>query len=125
MRAAWTASGACTSGSTARPGDATRRTPGFAATTNTTSARRTRVRLRLRGRHGPVEESPGPSLVALHENAREAIGRAESDLVRRLAAHGHLAVREDPRHVVVLINLESVPLPTEAIGLEQLADPLL
>src|SRR4030095_10696153 len=35
MRADWTASGACTSGSTARPGDATRRGSGGAATTST------------------------------------------------------------------------------------------
>src|SRR5437773_8923453 len=39
MRAAWTASGACTSGSTAPPGGATRRTSGGAATTSTTSER--------------------------------------------------------------------------------------
>src|SRR5262245_12996716 len=40
MRADWTRSGACTSGSTARPGDATRRAsrPGGAATTSTRSA---------------------------------------------------------------------------------------
>src|SRR5712691_2965058 len=42
MRAAWTASGACTSGSTAPPGDATRRASGGAATTSTTSAERCR-----------------------------------------------------------------------------------
>src|SRR5262245_28608388 len=36
-RAAWTASGACTSGSTAPPGDATRPAWGGAVTTNTTS----------------------------------------------------------------------------------------
>jgi predicted dithiol-disulfide oxidoreductase (DUF899 family) len=38
MRADWTASGACTSGSTARPRHATRRACGGAATTSTTSA---------------------------------------------------------------------------------------
>src|SRR2546427_440094 len=38
MRADWTASGACTSGSTAHPGGATRRASGGAATTSTTSA---------------------------------------------------------------------------------------
>src|SRR5215204_6449954 len=37
-RADWTASGACTSGSTAHPRDATRRACGGAATTSTTSA---------------------------------------------------------------------------------------
>src|SRR5215472_8033397 len=42
MRADWTASGACTSGSTARPGDATRRACGGIATTSTTSAERRR-----------------------------------------------------------------------------------
>src|SRR5437667_7443790 len=43
MRADWTASGACTSGSTAHPGDATRRTSGGAATTSTASADRSHV----------------------------------------------------------------------------------
>src|SRR5512145_3201370 len=38
MRADWTASGACTSGSTAPPGGATRRASGGAATTSTTRA---------------------------------------------------------------------------------------
>src|SRR5258705_3865305 len=42
MRAAWTASGACTSGSTAHPRGATRRASGGAATTSTTSAERSR-----------------------------------------------------------------------------------
>src|SRR5262245_15868439 len=40
MRAAWTASGVCTSGSTALPRGAMRRASGGAATTNTTSAER-------------------------------------------------------------------------------------
>src|SRR5207249_21031 len=44
MRADWTASGACTSGSTAPPGGATRRASGGAATTSTTSAERRRGR---------------------------------------------------------------------------------
>src|SRR5207249_7466728 len=42
MRVDWTASGACTSGSTAPPGGATRRAPGSAAMTSTTSAERRR-----------------------------------------------------------------------------------
>src|SRR5438309_9846064 len=42
MRADWTASGACTSGSTAHPKGATRRTSGGAATMSTTSAERSR-----------------------------------------------------------------------------------
>src|SRR5438034_3440242 len=42
MRADWTASGACTSGSTAPPRGATRRAPGGAATTSTTRAERNR-----------------------------------------------------------------------------------
>src|SRR5262245_60422490 len=42
MRADWTPSGACTSGSTAPPGDATRRASGGAGTTSTTSAERSR-----------------------------------------------------------------------------------
>src|SRR5467141_5117801 len=50
MRADWTASGACTSGSTAHPGGATRRTSGGAATTSTTGAERSRgCRWRNRG----------------------------------------------------------------------------
>src|SRR5438552_15497906 len=40
MRADWTASGACTSGSTARPRGATRRASGGAGTTSTTSDER-------------------------------------------------------------------------------------
>src|SRR5712691_312682 len=42
MRADWTASGACTSGSTALPRDATRRASGGAAPTSTRSAERRR-----------------------------------------------------------------------------------
>src|SRR3989449_7492383 len=42
MRADWTASGACTSGSTAPPRGATRRASGGAATTSTTRAERSR-----------------------------------------------------------------------------------
>src|SRR5437667_5094883 len=42
MRADWTASGVCTSGSTAHPRGATRRASGGAATTSTTSAERSR-----------------------------------------------------------------------------------
>src|SRR6266498_1408928 len=42
MRADWTASGACTSGSTAHPRGATRRASGGAAATSTTSAERRR-----------------------------------------------------------------------------------
>src|SRR5438552_3490038 len=42
MRAEWTASGACSSGSTAPPRGATRRAPGGAATTSTTRAERSR-----------------------------------------------------------------------------------
>src|SRR5437870_5840054 len=48
MRADWTASGACTSGSTAPPRGATRRAPGGAATTSTTNAEPSR-RWRHRG----------------------------------------------------------------------------
>src|SRR5260370_28675137 len=50
MRADWTASGACTSGSTAPPWGATRRASGGAATTSTTSAEPSRgCRWRNRG----------------------------------------------------------------------------
>src|SRR5713101_7282800 len=50
MRADWTASGACTSGSTARPRDATRRASGGSATTSTPSAEPSRgCRWRNRG----------------------------------------------------------------------------
>src|SRR5213593_1636645 len=50
MRADWTASGACTSGSTAPPRGATRRASGGAATTSTTSAEPSRgCRWRNRG----------------------------------------------------------------------------
>src|SRR5690348_8516011 len=43
MRADWTASGACTSGSTVPPRGAARRASGGAATTSTTSAERSRI----------------------------------------------------------------------------------
>ena len=54
MRADWTASGACTSGSTAHPRDATRRASGGAATTSTASAERSRDR-------GGATKGPGRS----------------------------------------------------------------
>src|SRR5213078_4466080 len=54
MRADWTASGACTSGSTAPPRGATRRAPGGAATTSTTRAERNR---RCRGATAGLEIS--------------------------------------------------------------------
>src|SRR6202795_4709332 len=50
MRADWTASGACTSGSTAPPRGATRRASGGSATTSTTSAEQ------RRGYRGATEE---------------------------------------------------------------------
>src|SRR5258708_38243064 len=50
MRAGWTASGACTSGSTAPPGGATRRASGGSVTTSTPSAEPSRgCRWRNRG----------------------------------------------------------------------------
>src|SRR5215831_21037653 len=48
MRADWTASGACTSGSTAPPRGATRRASGGAATTSTTGAERSRKEISRR-----------------------------------------------------------------------------
>src|SRR5213076_2868891 len=54
MRADWTASGACTSGSTVPPRGATRRAPGGAATTSTTRAERNR---RCRGATAGLEIS--------------------------------------------------------------------
>src|SRR5262245_8872008 len=47
MRADWTASGACTSGSTARPRGATRRACGGAATTSKPTKARARAEARL------------------------------------------------------------------------------
>src|SRR5947209_558391 len=52
MRADWTASGACTSGSTAPPRGVTRRASGGAATTSTTSAERSRAPASLLRRLG-------------------------------------------------------------------------
>src|SRR5467141_4636807 len=52
MRAAWTASGACTSGSTAHPRGATKRASGGAATTSTTRAERSRGCRRANRRTG-------------------------------------------------------------------------
>src|SRR5437899_1751037 len=63
MRAGWTVSGACTSGSTAHPGDATRRASGGAATTSTTTSEAWGS---LRGfhsrRHSTDSWLPGPPL---------------------------------------------------------------
>src|SRR2546425_3140725 len=53
MRAAWTACGACTSGSTAHPRGATRRASGGAATTSTPRNER-HADVRLVGRRGVV-----------------------------------------------------------------------
>ncbi len=52
MRAGWTVSGACTSGSTARPRDATGLAPGFVATTSTTGLSDV---VRRPGEHGPLD----------------------------------------------------------------------
>src|SRR6267378_6947132 len=70
MRADWTASGACTSGSTAPPGGATRRASGGAATTSTTSAEvgdgRDTVPWHVGGDDGGDDAAvPGPDAAAL------------------------------------------------------------
>src|SRR2546429_3444910 len=57
MRADWTPSGACTSGSTAPPRGATRRASGGAATTNTPSAEREDYLYPLRSKGGHVYKS--------------------------------------------------------------------
>ena len=58
IRAEWTASGACTSGSTAHPRGATRRASGGAATTSTTRAERSYICRRSRG--SSRSRSPSP-----------------------------------------------------------------
>ena len=65
-RAGWTASGACTSGSTARHAGATRPASGSAAMTSTEGSRDgsradgdTRARRRILGRRGPADERDG------------------------------------------------------------------
>src|SRR5437870_12965583 len=60
MRADWTASGACTSGSTAPPRGATRRASGGAGTTSTTRAERdVDVRTAMARRRGVVPRHVG------------------------------------------------------------------
>src|SRR2546428_1167688 len=66
MRAGWTASGACSSGSTAHPRGATRRPPGGAATTSTTTAERSRG---CRGATAGLEISRGVSVERASQQA--------------------------------------------------------
>src|SRR5467141_2958138 len=96
MRAAWTACGACTSGSTAPPGGATRRASGGAATTSTPRNERN-ADVRLVGRRGVVPGRvdrddggddaavPGPDAVALPPGRSRSAHRARGRwLLRRL-----------------------------------------
>src|SRR5437660_8238155 len=101
MRAAWTASGACTSGSTAHPRGATRRASGGAATTSTTRAERdVDVRTAMARRGGVVPGHVGrddgaddaavlgANAVALppgrRQNRQDAARSADGAGVRRL-----------------------------------------
>src|SRR6266571_8504906 len=77
MREDWTGSGACTSGSTARPWGATRRTCGGPGTTSTPNAERSR------GRHGAFE---GGIPMRIGIIGAGAVG---GTLARRLAKRGH------------------------------------
>src|SRR3989442_9266751 len=77
MRAEWTASGACSSGSTAPPRGATRRASGGAATTSTTRAERSRgcrggtAELEISRRHGFRATCPDEL-----EHSRSAVGHS-------------------------------------------------
>src|SRR3989441_27281 len=98
MRAAWTASGACTSGSTAPPRGATRRASGGAATTSTTTLERNAdVRTHRARRGGGVPGHvgrgdgrddaavPGPDALALPPGRPRPDDRARGRrLLRRL-----------------------------------------
>src|SRR5262245_12225369 len=76
--AAWTASGACTSGSTAPPGDATTRASGGAATTSTTGAERVG---RLAAASGATRGEHAIRLPA--PRARPEVGREHLALLHR------------------------------------------
>src|SRR5437868_4068701 len=85
MREEWTASGACTSGSTAHPRGATRRASGGAATTSTTSAERSRgFRASLLRRLGAAlrrQRSADDRLVRVHVgDGRDADARRLDDV---------------------------------------------
>src|SRR5690242_3425935 len=77
MRADWTASGGCTSGSTAHPRGATRRASGGAATMSTTRAELTRCSLFVVRDTGLLEENDLPSSASLHVPACVANHPAE------------------------------------------------
>src|SRR5947209_6017627 len=93
MRAEWTASGACSSGSTAPPRGATRRASGGAATTSTRRAERSR------GRRGAAAASPGPpssrsvEALAVSKPRRPVLPPESRHLAE--AEHRHLADRPE------------------------------
>src|SRR2546427_8773527 len=109
MRGDWTASGACTSGSTAPPRGATRRASGGAATTSTTTLERNadaRTHMARRGGVVPGHVGrddgrddaavPGPDAVALPPGRPRPDDRARGrGLLRRLdgVRYGRLSAR--------------------------------
>src|SRR5260221_6047405 len=115
MRADWTASGACTSGSTAHPRGATRRASGGAATTSTTSAEPSRgCRWRNRGTgdlttHGFRPSFPASLLRRLAAALRRQRGGADL-LVRRHVGDGQDA------HALRLDDAACVALDARAYG---------
>src|SRR5262245_32391519 len=80
-RAEWTASGACTSGSTARPGGVTRRASGGGATTSTTRAERGRG---CRGAIPEPEISRGMASERASGGHREEAGQGVGRFIRNL-----------------------------------------
>src|SRR6266436_5814861 len=80
MRADWTASGACTSGSTAPPRGATRRASGGAATTSTAMTGARTAATKMTGQPTQKEETMNAKriegAVALVTGANRGIGRA-------------------------------------------------
>src|SRR5207248_2593730 len=122
MRADWTASGACTSGSTAHPRGAMRRASGGAATTRTTRAERTRGDRPL-DRDAPLLlpalELPGPSTSAgrrAHADAvvLEQVGRLLRNAPARKVRwspfhHEACGVRKPDLHHVALDARAFVP----------------
>src|SRR5260370_348290 len=132
MRADWTASGACTSGSTARPWDATKRASGGAATTSTTRAERSRHDFRasfpaslLRRLGAALRRQRGGDdrLVRVHVgDGRDADARrlddvdgvdadARTDVARRRGVVPRHMGRDDGSDDAAILDANAVALP--------------
>src|SRR5512145_2160842 len=125
MRADWTLSGACTRGSTARPGGATRRASGGAATTSTTSAEPSRgasLPLRL-GAALRRQRGGDDRMVRIHVgDGRDGDARrlddvdgvdadARTDVARRRSVVPRHVGRDDGGDDAAVLGLNAVALP--------------